>query len=648
MSISVQASPSSSFDHFGGRQMDQNPTKFTAVNGASHRDHQHQSFTFRPDSTATMVNGSTSQGPAAPEASRETANFGYARNPSEMQSPTGDSQAMLDNITLGKRKRSLEEEHPTRRPDSHQSPGPMRDAPIIATALTQTPSTTSPVWVEPSQTQSQPRSPDETQFAESLRRDIARYGPPGEQHMRTSPHDEEDVHQHATQQQLESGISPFPKKRTFAHRTKTGCHTCRRRKKKCDEGKPHCMNCLKGSFHCEGYGEKKIVSPATQSNSRGRASTGSSIAPSRSFAPQTNYQPYTSGFDSRIPPPTSEPGRRSTDVYPGSNREPWGTNKAGWPNEMQNQSPPSQAPSHTDQARPPNMFDVGREAAARDSHLVNTARLGTAIAPATTTQSISRSLLNAGPATAASQGSGDRQTERNRMLVGQPFLHYCDPLLVEDRRECRAALERYNNSTRPSVGTSEEECGRLFKFIIMPELKPGAISDGRPSGSIGRCVLVEAPFTCEYGYNIHLGDDVVIGSGCTMQDAAKIRIGSRSIVGPNVRFYTMTLPTDRRARGGARSLAIAAPITIEEDCFIGADVIILPGRKVGKGSTIGAGTVVSKDVPENCVVAGSPPKVLRFGLNVQDDPQGHHPARYRDEELSTLMVKPRGYTLTTK
>ncbi|KAF2223340.1 hypothetical protein BDZ85DRAFT_107801 [Elsinoe ampelina] len=223
MSVSVQASPSSSFDHFGGRQMDQNPSKFTAVNGASHRDHQHQSFTFRPDSTATMVNGSNSHGPAAPEISRETANFGYARNPSERHSPQGDSQAMLDNINVGKRKRSPEEEHPMRRPDSHQSPGPMRDAPIIATALTQTPSTTSPVWDEPSQTQSQPRSPDETQFAETLRRDIARYGASGEQHLRTSLQDEEDVHQTPTQQQIESGISPFPKKRAFANRTKTGC-----------------------------------------------------------------------------------------------------------------------------------------------------------------------------------------------------------------------------------------------------------------------------------------------------------------------------------------------------------------------------------------------------------------------------------------
>ncbi|KAF4551821.1 Acetyltransferase-like protein 1 [Elsinoe fawcettii] len=650
MSVSIRSSPQSSFDHFASRPMEQNTSKFIAVNGAGHRDHQQQSFTsFRPDSSAAMVNGHASQSPGASEIARETPNFGYARNPSEKQALQADSQGLFDNINVGKRKRSPEVDEPMKRPDSHHSPTTLPDAPIVAASLTQTPSTTSPIWTDSPQTQGQPRSPDESQIAETLKRDIARYDTAPDQHTSTSPQENGDTQDHAIAQGQDD-MQPFPKKRAFTNRTKTGCHTCRRRKKKCDEGKPQCLNCLKGSFHCEGYGEKKVVGPPTQSNSRGRASTGNLA--SRSYQPQSNYQTFAAGFpDYRGPPPGSEPGRRSTELFNGNSRETWGVSKQAWPSEMPNPSQQLQASNpHGAPGRSAPIFDLDRDEATAQERLITAARLGTAIAPAGGPPNNARPTLITSLSSNGNNGqsSSDRTRERNRMLVGQPFLHYCDLQLVEDRRECRAALERYNNSTRPSVGTSEEECGRLFKSIIMPELRPASNADGRPSGSIGHYVMVEAPFTCEYGYNIHLGDEVVIGANCTMQDAAKIKIGNRSVIGPNVRFYTMTLPTDRRARGGAKSLAIAAPITIEEDCFIGADVLILPGRRVGRGCTIGAGTVVSKDVPENCVVAGNPPKVLRFSMSVQDDPQGHKPERYRDEEIATLMMKQRGFTLTGK
>lgn len=180
------------------------------------------------------------------------------------------------------------------------------------------------------------------------------------------------------------------------------------------------------------------------------------------------------------------------------------------------------------------------------------------------------------------------------MLVGKPFMHYTDPELLEDRDACRLTLERFNNACRPSAGASSEERGRLFMKIVRPERFMKLQRACNPVGNCGSRVIVNSPFTCEYGYNIHLGHDVVIESGCYMQDACKISIGDRTIVGPNVKFYGLTAPMDPTVRNGSQGLLISGSITIEEDCFIGGNVTILPNRTIRKGSIVGAGTVVSK------------------------------------------------------
>ncbi|KAG8630220.1 hypothetical protein KVT40_001839 [Elsinoe batatas] len=246
--------------------------------------------------------------------------------------------------------------------------------------------------------------------------------------------------------------------------------------------------------------------------------------------------------------------------------------------------------------------DLGRTAASAGKNLL----IAAYIRPAITTAGAMAAPLRAARHTDSHSKSDERQWNsdrargRNRMLVGLPYLHYCDPQLIDDRKERRAALERYNNATRPSVGTSDKKCERLFRSIVVPRLRPNHLGNERPIGSLGRYAV------------------------CTMQDAAKIRVGHRSTSGPNVRFYTMTLPTDRRARGGSRSLAMAAPITLGEDCLIEADVLILAGRSIGRGSIVGAGTIVSKDIPDNCVVAGSPPKILCFTLSPPGGYEGSH------------------------
>lgn len=250
--------------------------------------------------------------------------------------------------------------------------------------------------------------------------------------------------------------------------------------------------------------------------------------------------------------------------------------------------------------------DSGRESVGRgyETPLTGPSRLGHNLAPASNTiatasppSMMARQIqptrqVSVIPPTYAADTRFD--TQRSRMLAGRPYRQFDDPTLLDDRDNCRAALERYNNAARPSQGASEEECGRLFRAIIMPGQTRASPAERRVGGSVGQHFMIQPPFKCEYGYNIHIGDHVIIQTNCFMQDPCRITIGSRTVVGPDVKFYAMTLPMNSSARGGSRGLAIGAPITIEEDCYIGPGVIINAGVTIKKGSVIQAGTVVSQ------------------------------------------------------
>lgn len=202
-------------------------------------------------------------------------------------------------------------------------------------------------------------------------------------------------------------------------------------------------------------------------------------------------------------------------------------------------------------------------------------------------------------------------SEKEKMLRGQPHQHYTDLGLRQDRASCSVALERYNDAARLSRNAHPSALEMLFSAIVAPEKTSRQLDTLHVTGSVGHRTLIEAPFTCDYGYNVHLGDDVVIEAGCVMQDSCTISIGSRTIIGPNVKFYGRTVSLDPSRRAGARSCAIGGSITIEEDCFIGGDVIIMGNRTIKRGSVIGAGTVVSRDVTSGTVFAGNPMRLIR-------------------------------------
>ncbi|MDM5336328.1 DapH/DapD/GlmU-related protein [Fictibacillus enclensis] len=127
-------------------------------------------------------------------------------------------------------------------------------------------------------------------------------------------------------------------------------------------------------------------------------------------------------------------------------------------------------------------------------------------------------------------------------------------------------------------------------------------------GSVGEKPSLEANFQCDLGYNIHVGDHFYAGYNCTILDMAEVRVGDNCMIGPNVGIYTAghsITPKDRNKTG------FAIPITIGNDVWIGGSCVILAGVTIGDHSVVAAGSVVTKDVPPDTVVAGNPARVIK-------------------------------------
>lgn len=183
------------------------------------------------------------------------------------------------------------------------------------------------------------------------------------------------------------------------------------------------------------------------------------------------------------------------------------------------------------------------------------------------------------------------------MLAGKSFFPF-DLELVLERERCSAATWRFNNSASPNNANLSEDRARLFRDILQPKdlanLPPHRTSSVKCQGRVGENCVVTAPFTCDYGYNISIGQDVAIERNCTILDCAEVKIGDRCVIGPNVSILTSTVPTDPKRRLGSKGPNLGKAVVIEEDCFIAANTTILPGITVRKGSTVGACSVVTR------------------------------------------------------
>ncbi|SDQ85635.1 maltose O-acetyltransferase [Pseudovibrio sp. Tun.PSC04-5.I4] len=128
-------------------------------------------------------------------------------------------------------------------------------------------------------------------------------------------------------------------------------------------------------------------------------------------------------------------------------------------------------------------------------------------------------------------------------------------------------------------------------------------------GTCPETTLIEAPFHCAYGINIHFGERVFLNAGCTILDTAAVHIGAQTMLGPNVQIYCAQHHKDPVKR--IAGLEIAKPVTIGERVWIGGSAILMPGVTIGDEAIVGAGSVVTRDVPAGATVVGNPAKILK-------------------------------------
>lgn len=132
----------------------------------------------------------------------------------------------------------------------------------------------------------------------------------------------------------------------------------------------------------------------------------------------------------------------------------------------------------------------------------------------------------------------------------------------------------------------------------------------------------DVPMIVDYGFNFTVGPGTYLNRGLHVLDTCKVTIGSRVLVGPNVSLYTASHPTDAAVRQGLEGPEFGKEISIGDDCWIGGNVVICPGVRIGRGSTVGAGSVVTKSVAEFVIVGGNPAKVIKHLPNTLDDDKG--------------------------
>ena len=179
------------------------------------------------------------------------------------------------------------------------------------------------------------------------------------------------------------------------------------------------------------------------------------------------------------------------------------------------------------------------------------------------------------------------------MLRSSPYNHF-DPTLVYERQRCKRALRRYAAACELDSGVGEQEVRNLLLKVIdaSQDTTHKFPSQNRGRGHIGLGVTIEPPFTCTYGYNLKIQDDVYVGEGCGFDDAGTVEIGSRTIIGPGVKILTTDHVNPIPDRKGAKSDLIARNVTIASDVIIGAHAIIYPGVKIEEGATVEPGAVV--------------------------------------------------------
>jgi acetyltransferase-like isoleucine patch superfamily enzyme len=180
-------------------------------------------------------------------------------------------------------------------------------------------------------------------------------------------------------------------------------------------------------------------------------------------------------------------------------------------------------------------------------------------------------------------------TEKEKMLAGMPYRAFGEEL-TKERQYAKEVLFAYNNLPPDRITERDEMLAGLF-------------------AATGVSFFIEPPFRCDYGYNIRIGDHFYANYNCTILDCAPVTIGNNVMFAPNVSLFTAGHPIHPEPRN--KGYEYAFPIRIGNSVWIGGNTVINPGVSIGDNAVIGAGSVVTKDIPANVVAVGNPCRVIR-------------------------------------
>ena len=205
-------------------------------------------------------------------------------------------------------------------------------------------------------------------------------------------------------------------------------------------------------------------------------------------------------------------------------------------------------------------------------------------------------------------------TEREKMYAGKLYDPFSEGM-PEERTRCHVLCTRYNQTT---------EVDEAERKRILDELMPDR----------GEGVYLQGPIHFDFGTNISMGDGSYANFNFTVLDEGKVTIGKSVFIGPNVSLLTAVHPLRWQERnaffnektGVVTNLEYTAPIVIEDNCWIAASVTVIGGVTIGEGCVIGAGSVVTKDIPPNSLAVGNPCRVLR--KITEEDRLENHPERF--------------------
>lgn len=187
-------------------------------------------------------------------------------------------------------------------------------------------------------------------------------------------------------------------------------------------------------------------------------------------------------------------------------------------------------------------------------------------------------------------------TEKEKMINGEMY-RSADDELVRDRMEARKWTRIYNQT----IETDLKEREGILKQLL---------------GSTGKNIFIEPNFICDYGYNIFVGENFYANFDCLILDTCPVVIGDNCMLAPGVHIYTATHPLmpDERNSG----LEYGKPVKIGHNVWLGGRSIINPGVTIGDNVVVASGAVVTKDIPDNVVVAGNPARMIK---RIDDQPE---------------------------